>query len=219
MINQNTFVSEIATQVNGATQVFREHQIDFCCGGNRPLAEACGEKTNLVLEALENLKPLSFEDDWNQQTDQALIEHILQRFHAKHRRDLPEVISLAMKVENVHGANPDCPHGLCAQLMAMRDEMIPHMEKEEQVLFPAILENADKDWLKNPIRVMESDHIELGNQMRKLEEITHNFQLPPEACNTWRALYLNVQILIHDLMEHVSLENNILFKRVIEVKA
>ena len=179
------------------------------------MEEVCGDALEEVLEELRALNSIPPEEDWLQRPICELIDHILKRFHEKHRRDLPELIALALRVEEVHRHHEKCPKGLVLKLQNMSASMADHMAKEEQVLFPAIEQSADPAWLMNPICVMREEHEDLGRDLRDLQTITHHFALPEEACITWRALYKGIQELMDDLMEHVSLENNVLFPRVL----
>lgn len=217
-MNPQTSVGQIATRYPGATRIFRAHKIDFCCGGERSLENACGTKYIDVCKDLAPLLVAKPEEDWNVHPTPLLITHIVEAYHVKHRIDLPEAIKLASKVEAVHTSNPECPKGLARQLEKMFGDMQTHMAQEEEVLFPAILENADKDWLASPIHALKDDHINLGKDIAELERLTHQYRLPAEACNTWKALYITVQNFVTDLTEHVSLENNILFPRTLGVK-
>lgn len=213
-MNRESIVGQIAIEIPGATRVFRKHRIDFCCGGQKSMADSCGEKLPVILEELQALSNSTGNSPTLKQVkSRDLIQHLINDYHEKHRVDLPEAIIMARRVESVHADKSDCPHGLADLLLNMSQEMESHMLKEERVLFPAILENADAGWLINPIMGMRSDHEDLGRDIEKIEKITNNFTPPAEACNTWRALYLLVQTFTNELMEHVSLENNVLFPR------
>lgn len=219
-MNQESIVGEIAVILPGATRVFRKHHVDFCCGGNKTMIEACGANTDVILAELNKLALNADKSpSWKQAKTDSLIEHILKDYHEKHRIDLPEAISLAMRVESVHKEKESCPHGLAGHLSKMSREMESHMQKEEQVLFPAILSGIEGANLQTPIYVMMADHEDLGRDIIYLEELTNDFTPPADACNTWRALYRLVQNFTLELMEHVSLENNILFQRAIEGEA
>lgn len=215
MITANTPLGVIATEYSGATRILRAHGLDFCCGGSKTVAQACGDNTDKLLAELQGLEKFEGDDDWKVRPLNELIEHILKNYHAKHREDLPEIIRLARRVEQVHGYHPECPAGLADILEKLQEDLLSHMEKEEQVLFPAINESADKDWISNPIKVMLHEHDEAGRDVERMDQITNNFTLPGDACNTWRALYMNTRTFIAELMEHISLENNILFPRAV----
>ena len=110
----------LACSISGATEVFHEYRLDFCCGGKHTLREAAAakglpaEQIEARLLALQNLPAPTA--DWRGAGNPALIAYILERFHAQHRKQLPELIRLARRVEHVHGGNPDCPAGLADHL-------------------------------------------------------------------------------------------------------
>lgn len=209
-------LGQLARSIAGATGVFHEYQLDFCCGGKHSLREAAHDKGldgQVIATRLQNLQPLSEagEYDWGVASPAELIGHILERFHERHREQLPELIRLARKVEQVHGNSTDCPLGLAEHLGAMQQELESHMQKEEQVLFP-LLASGRGTLAGGPITVMRMEHIQHGEALQRLEALTHDIMLPRGACNTWRALYLGLQVFRKDLMEHIHLENNILFE-------
>ncbi len=84
------------------------------------------------------------------------------------------------------------------------------MQKEEQVLFP-LMRAGGAPMIVHPIARMRFEHDEHGERLRRLEALTGNFALPADACPTWAALYTGLRKLVDDLMEHVHLENNVLF--------
>ena len=141
-----------------------------------------------------------------------LIDYILENFHQTHRAELPELLRLANKVERVHADKPDCPHGLSTHLLQMTQELEQHMQKEEQILFPMI-KRGTGSMVLGPISVMRHEHDDHGLALRELERLTHNMQAPIGACNTWRALYLGLQKFHNDLMEHIHVENTLLFAK------
>lgn len=205
-------VGEIAAAHPGATAVFRRFRIDFCCSGQRPLAEACaarGVSLDEVRQALEHL-PQAVADVPQEPTE--LIEHILHRYHDVHRQQLPELIRLARKVEAVHDDHPEAPLGLAQYLEETQDELLAHMAKEEQVLFP-LLAAGGAPMARHPIAAMRLEHDDHAVRLDNLRTLAHGLVLPAEACNSWRALYSGLQQFIDDLMQHIHLENNVLFPR------
>lgn len=212
-------VGELATSIPGATAVFRRHKIDFCCGGGISLAEACqrrGVDPELIGTALGSLESgRAPAIDWSTRPLPELMDHILSAYHEKHRRDLPELIRLASRVEHVHADNPACPHGLAAMLRETLSELELHMHKEEQILFPMIRRGMG-GMADGPISVMQHEHDGHGERLRKLDAMVNDGVPPPGACNTWRATYIGVHALVDDVMEHIHLENNVLFPRALE---
>jgi regulator of cell morphogenesis and NO signaling len=207
-------IARLARDIPGATRVFREYALDFCCGGKNTLREAARERgldAEAIAQALVSLRQLPGDAlDWAQARPAELVQHIVARYHARHREQLPELIHLAQRVEDVHGKRADCPAGLAEQLRAMRQELESHMLKEEQILFP-LLSRGRHAMASGPIAVMEMEHEQHGAALARLLELTDDITLPRGACNTWRALYGLLAQFRDDLMEHIHLENNILF--------
>lgn len=204
-------VKDIALEQPGATAVFREHRIDFCCNGGRSLAEAAnlrGLDPRAIEAELSGLAPQTL--DANPSSPSELIAHILTRFHETHRRELPELVRLARRVEAVHREHPDCPKGFASFLGETASELEDHMMKEEAILFP-MLSSGHGAMAAMPIARMRMEHDEHGARLERLASLTDAFRPPQGACTTWRALYAGCLKLDGDLREHIHLENNVLF--------
>ncbi|MEZ4299923.1 MAG: iron-sulfur cluster repair di-iron protein [Polyangiaceae bacterium] len=216
MIGPNETLGQVATEHPGATHVFLRHRLDFCCGGGRKLGEACaaaGLDPQSVIAEIAAQGVVEEAPRWDTRPLPELIDFLLTRYHEPLRQDLPGLIAAAKKVERVHAAKPTCPHGLAAHLEQMDVELRQHLAKEEQVLFPAVIAGARGVRLQMPIRVMLQEHDDHGANLRRLRELAFDFAPPPEACVTWRALYSALAKLESELMEHIHLENNVLFPR------
>ncbi len=208
-------VGEIAATLPGASAVFRAFRIDFCCHGNVPLAAAARER-NLNVEAIvQALQALDTRGETAATAttldSAALIERIRTRYHDAHRRSFPELISLSRKVEAVHRANPKVPRGLADLLEEMASELEDHMAREETTLFPAM--QRVESGLAATIDELRHEHDDHGALLRQIETLTDDFTLPAGACRSWAALYTSTARLAEDLMEHIHLENNVLFPR------
>lgn len=210
-------LGEIATTLPGATRVLSQHKLDFCCGGQQTLRAACAQRQLDADSVATQLRALhggaTGEPDWREASNPALIEHLLTRFHARHREQLPELIRLASRVEQVHGRRPECPNGLAEHLWNMQQELESHMLKEEKILFPMLLSEPVHPHAQAPIAVMRFEHDQHGEALARLDAMTNGITPPANACNTWRALYRGLEELRDDLMQHIHLENNILFAR------
>lgn len=211
-------VARTALALPGATRVFRNHNIDFCCNGRISLREAA-ERAGLLPESLSaELEALpagdSGERDWQSVDRQELIDHILARYHDIHRQQLPGLVRIARRVELVHGERDECPNGLADLLTALYQEMESHMQKEEQILFPMLRQGADPR-VQGPITVMRHEHDDHGEHLRQIVALTDNLTPPQGACTTWRALYSGLDEFRSDLMQHIHLENNLLFENAV----
>lgn len=207
-------LGQLACDIPGATRIFHSFNLDFCCGGQKTLREAALGKhldPTLIAEALGKLQDSGgATDDWREVPQAELIAHILARYHQRHRQQLPELIRLARRVEQVHGARSSCPNGLADHLQAMQQELEGHMLKEEQVLFP-MLQQGMGQHAAPPVRVLRLEHDQHGEALETLLALTNNINPPDDACNTWRALYRGLAEFRDDLMQHIHLENNVLF--------
>ncbi|MGV8842589.1 MAG: iron-sulfur cluster repair protein YtfE [Pseudomonas sp.] len=210
-------LGSIVSSLAGATRVLRHYQLDFCCAGNQSLAQATAqreldaEQVVLALEALDANADGNAETDWRGASSNTLIEHICRRFHDRHRQQLPELIRLATRVEQVHGSRSECPNGLAEHLWNMQQELESHMLKEEQILFPMLQRGIPAEQVHGPLSVLRYEHEQHLAALQALATLTQDITAPAQACNTWRALYRGLEELRDDLMQHIHLENNILF--------
>lgn len=204
-------LGQIAVQLPGATAVFRRLKLDFCCGGQVSLKQAAQDKGLDLQAVLAELSQLQRPDALPAASEPGpLIDHILARYHEVHRAQLPELVRMARRVEAVHREHPDVPAGLADFLEQMEQDLLSHMMKEEQVLFP-MLKAGGNPFVVQPIGMMRHEHVDHGVALEKLAALTDDATPPAEACNTWRALYAGIAQLNDDLINHIHLENNVLF--------
>ena len=213
-------LGQIATEMPNAIHILRKYQLDFCCGGKQTLSEALAESTDSCDDVVHELEQCKQSDERNPASleTQDLIEYITTRYHERHRKDLPLLISLASRVETVHAGNPDCPKGLTAHLESMKSAMFDHMASEETGLFPTLL-TGNGDTMENAVAELSDDHDELGSMLAELEALVNDFAVPEGACTTWVALLNGIQQFVTETMQHVHIENNILFPRVLQTSA
>jgi regulator of cell morphogenesis and NO signaling len=211
-------LADLATTRAGAARVFQRHGLDFCCHGRVSLDRACAERELDVAQILEELKDAERNGGasgfrpWDELPLPELIDHILAKFHALHREQLQFLVAAARKVESVHRDKPACPRGLADELAITAEELEDHMQKEEQVLFPLILSGRGA-LAAMPVQVLEMEHNDHAKRLERLRKLAHGYEAPPEACGTWRALYLGLSDFERDIHTHIHLENNVLFPR------
>jgi regulator of cell morphogenesis and NO signaling len=213
---ERTSASEIAVNLPGATAVFFAHKINFCAQNhealgvamqNRPAdAERIYAELQSIIDRQEHIQEF---DTWPKQQ---IIEYIVTRFHDVHRQQLPELIRLAERVETTHVDSKYCPVGLSQYLVQIQNGLEEHMQKEENVLFP-MLAQEHLSLPAGPIQVMKREHDDHLSHISDIFEITNDIQLHPDACNSWKALYLGLQAFINDIYMHIFIENNVLFVR------
>ncbi len=217
-ITATTPVGKIATAHPLATRVFARHNIDFCCGGGEPLEKACAAKDaplDVVMTELEAEiadAPAS-QINWAEEPLPSLIDHILVTYHKPLLEEMPRIEAMAQKVHGVHGdKDPARFAGIANTFSSLRADLMDHMMKEEEILFPMIREGQGSQGM-GPVMVMQEEHVVAGQMLAKLRELTNDYRVPEEACNTWRALWVGLADLERSLHEHIHLENNILFPR------
>lgn len=217
-IEVDSRVGQIATECPLATRVFARYGIDFCCGGGKPLREVCeklGLDPKIVLGEIEHeiAGPSENGVRWDEASLDDLIQHILATYHVPLKEELPRLEAMSRKVAEVHGdKRPDVLPELLSVLINLKAELEQHMAKEEQILFPMI-QGGQGAMAGGPISVMEHEHDSAGRALHRLRELTDGYEVPAEACNTWRALWHGLAALEDSLYQHIHLENNILFPR------
>lgn len=225
-ITSETPVREIAIRIPSTVSIFEELRIDYCCGGQHTLAEACA-KMNLsvdsVLEELEQqTEQESREDIWQTARLADLVDHIVLNHHAFTREQLGLIQDLGGKVERRHGSMHPEIALLNAAITALASELTRHTGCEEGILFPYIkqLEKIGDAApvpvfgdIKHPVSHMMADHNKTGDELGKIRELTNGYRIPPDACTTFQAFYRAIEDLESDLHRHIHLENNILFPR------
>ena len=230
-------VGEIAAETPSCTREFEKLGIDYCCGGNRSLSEACAQVNASMDEVLARLErcaeTATSEGDQNWQTLLLadLIAHINDTHHMFVRSECPRIEALAAKVVGVHGNNH--PELLTVQELfaTLSDELAVHLMKEEQILFPHILRMEESllegepappamfGTVMNPIRMMMQEHDGAGDALRALRKATSDYRAPDDACISYRTLYDALQEFEKDLHQHIHLENNVLFPRASAMEA
>jgi regulator of cell morphogenesis and NO signaling len=219
-------IGDLVTERPSRARVFETFGIDYCCGGKKPLAEACQARgidpqTVLgVLRMLDEQRPEP-ERDWSQASMNELCAHIEQTHHAYLKQDLPRMEYLVKRVAERHGQHQPHLLELRDTFLAMKAELEDHMMKEERILFPLcrVLEQADAlpplhcGSVDNPIRQMVHEHNDAGAALAKMRQLTGGYTPPPEACNTYRAMYDALAELERDMHRHVHKENSILFPK------
>jgi regulator of cell morphogenesis and NO signaling len=214
----STTLADLAVSHPAASRVFHRHGLDFCCGGRRPLAEVCDERG---LEPDAVIAEIAAEEKqgpglvrWDERSLVELVEHIVGYYHARLRAELPALVRLAARVEERHADKESCPRGLRSHLEDIHQAVLEHLAKEEQVLFPMVL-GGRVAMAAGPIYVMEAEHDDHAANLRRTRALSADLTPPEEACTSWRALYLRLAALEAELMDHIHLENNVLFRRVL----
>ncbi|MBN8820433.1 MULTISPECIES: iron-sulfur cluster repair di-iron protein [unclassified Spirosoma] len=228
-------VADLVRTNPAAATVFKKLNIDFCCKGGRPFADACAEaglnpdavKKELQTTTLSsgipdkaNVWPLDF-----------LADYIVQNHHRYVAESVPAITALLNKVVAAHGQQHPELETVQAAFALVANDLTAHMLKEERILFPAIrqvtqLQKTEHPALfsfpfgsiANPIRMMEVEHVDAGDTLESIRSLTNNFTVPADGCYSFQLLYQQLEAFETDLHQHVHLENNILFPKAIQAE-
>lgn len=230
-ITSSTSVGDIVAARPALARIFERVGIDYCCGGKRSLADACGaigiDPTTLalVLEATADASDQRPAVDVLAMSLADLADHIEATHHAYLRAELPFLVEKAEHVAQRHGATDRRLFAVAETVRELANEMFHHMMKEESVLFPVVRElerggaaNGHCGSIANPIRQMEHEHDTAGQALARLRELTDGFTPGPQACNSHCVLLAGLARLEGDLHEHVHKENNVLFPRALALE-
>ena len=238
MINSQMTVREVTAQLPESTRIFEQLKIDYCCGGGRPLIDACdtaGVEVDNVIEMLTDLSQSEASEsvvvDFQKLTLTELITHILETHHIFTRSEMARIEALSAKVINAHSANHPELVKVESLFQRLCADLKPHMFKEEQVLFPYIvaMEQAETKGqpipfapfgtVRNPVWMMAKEHDTAGEILHELRRVTSDYQVTADACMSYQALYRALEGFEKDLHQHIHLENNVLFPKAIELES
>lgn len=228
-------IGELVAKDYRKAQVFKKYGLDFCCGGKKSVKAACEEKgidadkVEAELNAFTETPAAKTEnyDNWGLGF---LGDYIVNKHHAYVRESIPALTEYTTKIARVHGGRHPELVEVAKHFAAVAAELTSHMPKEERILFPYIkqMEEAQKNGttidrpafgtIQSPINMMEMEHTAAGGDMEAIRTLTQNYELPADACATYRVAFSKLQEFEDDLFNHIHLENNILFPKAIALE-
>jgi len=235
MTTPQTTVREIALEQPASIRIFEKFGIDYCCGGRKPLAEACAERS-LTLDAIlaeieaagQQAQPSAI--DWATASLELLSATIVATHHTYVRREIPRLEQLARKVVARHGDDRPALKQIQQLIAVASADLLQHLDKEEKILFPYVvsLERSLTECgprslgcfgtVRNPIAMMMAEHDSAGEILAQIRKLSNDYTPPEGACPTFVGFYQALEEFERDLHQHVHLENNILFPRAIEME-
>lgn len=227
-------LAQIVNNNHRAAAIFEKYHLDFCCKGKRTLQQACAEselKAEAILSELERTEQTSSDKvviNYDKLSLSQLADYIITTHHHYVKKEMPAIVLYLQKVASKHGERHPEMLKVFDLFTAVKEEMEMHMQKEETVLFPRIKElekqlatgnknNLSITYLKSPIIMMEQEHDHAGAAMAEIRQLTNNYNLPADACTTYRLSFAALEAFELDLHQHVHLENNILFPKAISL--
>jgi len=229
-------VGQLVAERPSRARVFEKLGIDYCCGGKKPLGEACRDKKLEPVQVIAAIRAADEqaapeEKNWLSASLTELADHIEETHHAYLKAELPRLEFMTRKVAAVHG--PQHPELVELQQVfaGFKATLESHMMKEERILFPLCrqLDAAEEEGgrpgafhcgsINNPIRVMVMEHEHAGDALGRMRELTNGFTAPEDACNTFKAMLAGLAEVEADMHRHVHKENEILFPKAVEAEA
>lgn len=212
-------LGDLVAEEGARARVLERHGIDYCCHGDRSLADACtaaGLDTVEVAAELVAVQPTGGVQVAGS-GPLALAEHIVSSHHAYLDEELPALEALALKVRGVHGGRHPELGRLADLVVALHAELVPHLRHEERVVFPAfarVVLGGDGDDVGAEVDALVEEHERAGAVLHELRSVTSGYTVPDDACTSYRSLYERLEALEQDTFEHIHLENNVLFPAV-----
>lgn len=212
--------------------VFSNFGIDFCCKGGITLEEACKNHDVIPERLISDLESITKEPHafgYHDMNLEELVNHVLDIHHVYVKDALPILQTFLEKLCKVHGERHPELFDIREEMMAIKNELEQHMQKEERILFPFLiaLHRANSDGfplslphfkhVENPITMMEEEHEMAGDRLRKISTLTNAYTPPAGACQTYRVTFEMLQEFENDLHTHIHLENNMIFPQSIEL--
>lgn len=230
-ISNETIIGELVAEDYRTASVFKTNGIDFCCNGNRSIADACEKKQLDSAELIDALHKVTEQTkasniDYNAWPADLLADYIEKTHHRYVKRKIQEIVPFLNKVTSVHGERHPELNEVQSLFAECIVELTSHLKKEEEILFPFVRKMATAEeysqppfaTVQNPISMMVHEHDAEGERFRKIAALTNNYTPPEDACNTYRVTFSLLKEFEEDLHLHIHLENNILFPKAIAME-
>ena len=231
-------LAHIVNEDHRTALVFEKYHLDYCCRGRRSLKKACEEKglkVEELLHELDAIRTIYPEEEllpWENEegiSPSLLADYIEQNHHQYVRNEIPLITTFLEKIALKHASNHPELIAIHGQFQQLANDLLKHLQKEEKVLFPAIREmessirnglnmsEDERSWLMAPIRVMEMEHDDAGDEMEMIRKLSGNYMPPADACTTYKLAYRSLREFEQDLHRHIHLENNVLFPFIVDM--
>ena len=228
---------ELVLETPAATRVLEKLGIDYCCGGNQSLEQACRAANLPIDQVLDSLEAAELatkregkDRDWQQEALADLVAHITSTHHKYTRSEIARLAPLLEKVHSAHGQNHPELQSIQTSFLGLADELTMHMMKEEMMLFPYIVRMEESvierqpilpppfGTVQNPVSMMMHEHDSAGDALRAMRKASGGYAAPADACVSYQTLYRTLAEFEADLHQHIHLENNVLFPRAIAME-
>jgi len=229
-------IRDIVAAEPWAAAVFERFEIDTCSRADAQLERVCAELQLSVDQVLEKLADAesragdAMEPNFAGYSPTHLIRHIVRTHHQYVRQELPRLLEMGLRLAGQYGDRAPELKKVSTLLDALLAEMLAHMQKEEQVLFPFIAQldangtgfappRACFFTVGQPVSMMIREHESAEGLVAEMRRLMKEFRAPEWASPLHVAFYAGVSQFACDLRQHVHLENDILFPRAIEMES
>lgn len=219
LLNRQQTIAQLVLDHSECAEVLQRHHIDFCCRGEATV-EAAARAKGIGVEALIEELSLAIAgrrgphpEDPRALSTPALVAHIVATHHEYLRSALPFIQGLAAKVSRVHGERNPKLRALALAVEQLAAQLLPHLDDEERVLFPALVAGKAGSLLTPLLDAMLVEHHAVAKLLEQIRAESLDFTLPDWACNSYRTLFSELSRLESDTFRHVHLENHVLLPR------
>jgi regulator of cell morphogenesis and NO signaling len=220
MIDVQDTLGDLVTANPARARTLEELDLDYCCDGARTLTDACqtaGRDASVVVAALEavDAQIAGPPPAWTGLAFDDLLDHIVDTHHRFLRTEAPRLLALGRKVRSVHGdRHPELDEVVDA-LEQLWAELDPHLQEEEQHVFPALHAAAAGELaVAIDLGSLRAEHENAGELLDRLRRDTSGFETPADGCASYQAFYSGLATLDADTRLHVHKENNVVFPAV-----
>jgi regulator of cell morphogenesis and NO signaling len=227
-------IGEFVAEDYRTAQVFEKYGIDFCCGGNVPLSEACrlkGIDGGTILTEIDAAKtePIERGRDYAAWALPFLADYIINTHHGYLNENMGPIADYTHKIAEVHGAHHPEVIEIARIFDRIATDMVAHLREEEDVLFPALKridgarvagatpEPADIESVSVFLTKLGHEHEAIGDAVHRIRHLSKEYAVPGDVCNTFMLTYRKLKEFEDDLHKHVHLENNILFPKAVQL--
>lgn len=230
-ITEKSIVGQLVAEDYRTASVFKKNKIDFCCNGNRSIEEVCSKRGLNSDNLIKDLEDASSQQsdgtpDFTQWDADLLVDYIEKKHHRYVLNTVPELTAYVNKVARVHGDRHPELLEIKELFIASAEDLLKHMKKEENVLFPYIKKMSEEGastpppfgTVENPVRMMMHEHDQEGERFRRIASLSNDYTPPEDACNTYRVAFSMLEEFENDLHKHIHIENNILFPKAVTME-
>lgn len=220
-IDRSQTIANMVLEHPETARIFQKNRIDFCCRGDRTLDQACEEKkvaSEPIYAALEaTIRERQGQHraiDTTEMSVAQVVARVIDKHHSYLRTQLPFLAPLVAKVARVHGEHLPELREILAAFEELKLALEPHLDDEEEVLFPALMSRApDRDVIAKELATMHEDHLAVGALLERIRSLADDFRVPEWGCNSFRTLFSELEALEGDLLRHIHIENHVLMAR------